>query len=279
GPLTAAGAAPEPTEYAPLTMDRYLTGLWTQRSELRDADTPYLYAKFYSATRFDSLIDGLNREVTSKLTLKRRPGHSVYNSQSFPRIRSLYAYKYPQNGTQQIRVIADTAANVWDATGPNTKTSLFSKSAGAGPTRFITIGGQLYMTDGLDLKKWTQPAKTWQANTQYNVGDIILDTNGNLQEAITTTAVVGIATAGRVTSALGTSFHTTISIVFVAPIQTPATIASVTLAGMTTYATLNGTYSKPTYSITQVGTSGIQIGFQSLVAPPDLAQAAETGTG
>jgi hypothetical protein len=77
GPLQAAGASPEPSEYAPLTMDRYITGLWTQRSPLRDADVPYLYTKFYSASRFDSLIDGLNREVTSRLTIARRPGNVV----------------------------------------------------------------------------------------------------------------------------------------------------------------------------------------------------------
>src|SRR5208337_4418823 len=98
--LEAAGATREPSEYAALSMDRSITGLWTQRSPLRDADVPYLYGKFYSASRFDSLIDGINREITAKLTTRRRPGSSVYNANTFPAIESFYAYKRIVNGSE-----------------------------------------------------------------------------------------------------------------------------------------------------------------------------------
>ena len=74
GPLQQAGAVSEPSEYATLAMDRHITGLWTQRSLLRDADVPYLYGKFYGASRYDSLLDGLNREISARLTNIRRPG-------------------------------------------------------------------------------------------------------------------------------------------------------------------------------------------------------------
>src|SRR5580658_2378401 len=96
-PLQAAGAVSEPSEYAALSMDRAITGLWTQRSPLRDAAVPYLQVKFYSASRFDSLIDGLNREVTARLTTQRRPGLSIYNSAAWPSIASFYSYKWIQN--------------------------------------------------------------------------------------------------------------------------------------------------------------------------------------
>src|SRR5271167_330106 len=121
GPLAAAGATAEPSEYATLSMDTQFTGMWTQRSPLRDADVPYLYRKFYSASRFDSIIDGINREITSKLTDGRRPGNTVYNNQTFPQILSYYPFKYTQNNAAQLRVMVDTAATVYDGTGPNIK--------------------------------------------------------------------------------------------------------------------------------------------------------------
>src|SRR5271167_3607982 len=99
-PLEQAGAVHGPSEYATLTMEGHITGLWTQRSPLRDADVPYLYGKFYSASRFDSLIDGINREITSRLTNARRPGLSPYNTNTFPAINSFYSYKCIQNGEE-----------------------------------------------------------------------------------------------------------------------------------------------------------------------------------
>jgi hypothetical protein len=162
-------------------MDRYLTGLWTQRSPLRDADVPYLYGKFYSASRFDSLIDGLNCELSAKLTLIRRPGSSVYNSATFPAINRYSAFKYLTAGTESIKVLADTASVVYDATGPSTKTALLTKSAGAGKAFFQAVGNTLYMADGVETKKLLEPTKVWTANTQYNPGDWILDSRGNLQ--------------------------------------------------------------------------------------------------
>lgn len=105
--LGQAGATVEPSEYAALSMDSQFTGLWTQRSALRDADVPYLYRKFYSASRFDSMIDGINREISPRLTDIRRPGSSVYNSQIFPPIARYYPFKTFSNGKESIRVIAD----------------------------------------------------------------------------------------------------------------------------------------------------------------------------
>lgn len=183
GPLQAAGATAEPSEYAPLTMDRYITGLWTQRSPLRDADVPYLYTKFYSASRFDSLIDGINREVTARLTIARRCGLSVYNDNVFPPINSFYPFKVPQNNGQNIRVMADTANTVYDATA-GFQTVIFNKSAGAGKTRFQGIGPSLYMTDGQDLKQWINQGPWPGAAQDVQPGTLITDFNNNLQMAV-----------------------------------------------------------------------------------------------
>ena len=171
-PLEQAGAVKEPSEYAALSMDRAITGLWTQRSPLRDADVPYLYGKFYSASRFDSLIDGINREVTAKLTYRRRPGSSVYNSNPFPAVNSFYPYKCIHSGGEIVRVLADGAdGNIYDATAGQ-KSTLFSKSAGAGKARFAGVNTELFFADGVDLEKWLFPAG-WQASTNLEPGTLI----------------------------------------------------------------------------------------------------------
>ena len=184
-PLEAAGATREPSEYAALSMDRAITGLWTQRSPLRDADVPYLYGKFYSASRFDSLIDGINRELTSKLTYARRPGSSIYNGNSFPALNSFYSYKRIVNGAEVVRVMADGIDGViYDATAGQ-KTSIFTKGAGAGKARFQGVNTALYFADGVENKKWLQPAP-WAAQvalatSEYEVGTTVIDSNGKLE--------------------------------------------------------------------------------------------------
>ena len=283
GPLQAAGAAPEPTEYAPLTMDRYITGLWTQRSPLRDADVPYLYGKFYSASRFDSLIDGLNREVSAKLTMIRRPGFSVWNSQNFPPIRSYYPFKFMQDGTQQLRVIVDTDTAVYDATPPNTKTLLFNKSAGAGRTRFLGLGSELFMTDGVDQKKFVQSNKTWKASTQFNAGDFIVDPAGNLQYILPNSQAVATITnveVRQVQKAHVGPFYYVLILTFTqphAPVWTTGTMVS--FAGLTTYTTANGkqiSYQPVDNTLYNLGLLANQSAF--FWTGPTYGPAADTGT-
>jgi hypothetical protein len=108
-PITATGAARNPTRFGALTMGaRQFTGLWTQRSPYRDADTAYLVAKFYAGSRFDSILDGLNREIDQTLSDARSPGSIVYNSNVFPPIASFFSWSYVQNRAQTVRVLADS---------------------------------------------------------------------------------------------------------------------------------------------------------------------------
>src|SRR5215469_16728351 len=107
GPLAQAGATVEPSEYSSLGMDEQFTGMWTQRNPLRDADVPYLYRKFYSASRFDSILDGINREISARLTDVRRPGSSVYNSSIIPPVNRWYSFHQFGPAGENIRIIAD----------------------------------------------------------------------------------------------------------------------------------------------------------------------------
>lgn len=179
GLLEQNGAVREPSEYAALTMERAITGLDTNRSFLRDAAVPYLQMKFYAASRIDSLTDGVNREINARLDYARSPGSSVYNANLFPACNSFYSYKRIVNGVEQVRVLADGVDGViYDATAGQ-KTAIFTKGSGAGKARFAGVNTSLYFADGVENKKWLQPAP-WQANTalattQYEVGSYILD--------------------------------------------------------------------------------------------------------
>src|SRR5277367_1779277 len=177
----AGGQKQKQTRYAPIWTNRFFTGLWTQRNPLRDAATPYLYEKFYSGSRFDSLINGLNMELTNRLTLQRRAGSSVYNSSTFSAIKSFYPFKTFVSNAEAIKIIADTSTHIYDATG-SSQINLLTKGTGAGQAYFQGVGNTLYISDGVEQKKYIQSAKTWVASSPYNIGDFIIDSNGNVQQ-------------------------------------------------------------------------------------------------
>lgn len=253
------------SRHAPLHTNRFMTGLWTNRNPLRDAATPYLYEKFYSATHYDSLIGGLNAELSPKMTMKRRGGHTVYNSQTFPAINRFYGFRTFSASTEDIRVMADTAAAIYDATGPDTKVNIWNKSAGAGATTFQSVGNIMYFGDGVDQKKWVQTTTDWEPLTEYDAGTLIVDTNQNLQvvvpQATATIVSVQVTVAGGVSTLI-------LGLAGPNPFQPGIQI---TFAGATTATWLNGTTSTVTGSggsnqVTATTTHGA------------YAQATDTGT-
>lgn len=199
-PLSQAGALAEPSQYAALHTNRFMTGLWTNRNQLRDAATTFLYEKFYSATRFDSLVGGLNGELTPRMTMARRAGHIVYNSQIFPPIGRFYAFREFSTSDEQIRVMADCAGQVFDATGPNRKLNVWNKSAGAGDSTFQSVGNNLFFGNGLDQKQWIQSLPAWSAGATFTPLQYLVDSNNNLQvaEGGLTVGVTGVQVLSNV---------------------------------------------------------------------------------
>jgi hypothetical protein len=204
--FTAAGAAPQATDFAPLTMDRYITGLFTQRSPLRDADVPYLYEKFYSASRYDSFIDGANIEMSARLTTIRRPGSSIYNSQVFDPVNRFYPFRITLDNQTVIKVMVDCANTVFDGTGPATKAVVWNKSAKAqgAKTFFQSVGNTLYFTNGIDRMKWTLSTVSYQPSTDYTPGQFIIDPNNNIQvaEGGFSVGILGVSSKNNVTTLL-----------------------------------------------------------------------------
>jgi hypothetical protein len=244
GPIEAAGAVKNPSKYGALSMGaRQFTGLWTQRSPYRDAAVQYLVSKFYSGSRFDSIIDGINREIGMKMTDVRRPGSVVYNPNVFPSVVSYATWKWIQNTNEIVRVILDGADGViYDATAGQ-KTALFTKSAGAGATQFLSIDTELFFCDGVDQQKILRSGLTWAPETTFTVGDFIIDTNGNIQSFQSQATALTINTIEIVTIPVGLIMQnflvfTVNGLVPTIPSNQPITFSGITASGFTF---LNGT--------------------------------------
>lgn len=269
-PLETAGAQIQPTAAAALHTNEFFTGMWTQGNPLGSGAVPFLYQKFYSAARFDRLIGGQNTEVTTRLTLARRPGNSVYNAGPFPPINRLYEFRAFTGSTESIHVLASVDAgtggvgpSVRDVTGPANNQVLWTKNAAAGRTSFQSVGNIAFFADSIDAKKWVLSAQSWAALTAFTIGQFIIDSNNNLQLNIgTQTATI---TNIAITSNVATLFFSSLTPIIV-PLGT-----ELNLAGLTTVPGLAGTVQ----AVTSVGNS-LQISFAYVHA--DLAFAVETGT-
>ena len=231
--LAKSGGQPsKPTRYACLWHNNFYLGTATQRNPLHSF-LGHIEEEFYGNQ--PCLIDGENCEISSKLTLIRRPGSSVYNSNTYPAINRFYSWSLFNSNTSQIKVIADTASKIYDVTGPGssnpTPTALFTKSAGAGSTYFQSVGNTLYFSDGVDTKKIVGSLTSWAASTAFTAGQYIIDTNGNLQLNIgpQTATITNIEIASNVA---------TVFFLPTTPIDGPVGI-DLTFTGLTTVTGLN----------------------------------------
>lgn len=201
--LQLAGAQTgKPARFAPIFTNRFFQGLWTQRNPMRDAGSTRIEEKFYG-TRGDAMIAGSNVEISNRLTPIRRPGNSVYNSQNFSSVDFFYEFRLFSANSEQIRVMVDTAATLYDGTGPSGQTLVWNKLTGAGQTFMQYVANVLYFGDGVSQKKWVQTLTTWTANTVYPINGLqtfLIDTNGHIEQLIATaiTNITNVAVAANV---------------------------------------------------------------------------------
>lgn len=271
--LALKGAQPsKQTRYAPMWTGRFFSGVITQRSPLRGNITRLEEA--YYGSRGDEMLSGLNTEISPKLTLIRRPGLSVYNSNLLPAVNRFYEFRTLVNNLAQIKVLADlapqspaTVGTVRDVTGPSNDFTLWAKTAGSGITSFQSVGNTLYASDLTSFHKWTIGAITWSALTNIPPGTLITDGNGNLQ----------LALGGVTLPIIASSSNGTVISLYVNPFNVPSYFANMqnvpmTFSGLTAAAILNST----THPITIVSpTLGI---FTVPVAIAAYAETAETGS-
>jgi hypothetical protein len=152
--LEQSGAQPQrQPKYVPVFIDRAFTGLFTQRAVLHDP-SDIVTAKYYGG-RQDVLWQGLNIELTNRLTLQRRPGFTAFSTAQYS-TPPLCAFSF-QHSDGTIEVIIDTASAVYIDTqgGSPAKILLWTKAAGAGQTHFVAVAGTLYAGDGVKTHQYT----------------------------------------------------------------------------------------------------------------------------
>jgi hypothetical protein len=257
----------KPIYRAPIFTNRFFQGLWTQRNPLRDAGSTRIEERFYGA-RGDAMIGGSNVEISNRLTPVKRPGSGVYNSSSFTDVLSFYEFRQFSPTTETITVMVDTSTNLYNGTGPSTKTSIWTKSSGAGQSYMQSVGNTLYFGNGVDQKQWMQP-NGWVANTsltttQYAIGTTVIDTNGNLEylTSVTVGNVVNAEVAANVAILTfnNTSFGVTPGMMFQVDLSTATFLNSYLLIA------------------TSVTPSGSDFIVQAAIPHAPYASASDTGT-
>lgn len=143
--LESHGAQPEkPTKFKSIWNDRFFTGMYTNRSPFR-SPMSILYADGWNLGRTDTILDGVNVEVSPRLTLARRPGTTEFCTQPSAQIPlTFYSFHTPQGN---ITVVEDTATNVNIVT-PTAITSIYTKPVNSNQSAFCSLGPNLYWGDG-----------------------------------------------------------------------------------------------------------------------------------
>jgi len=154
--LQQSGAMGEPSSYAPIHTNRIFTGLWTNRSLLRDAATSE-YLERSGMGRQDSILGGYNSEISTRLTLKRRYGNSALGA-AYTTPRRFYSFNTFSLTDEVIHVMVDEPGAVYDSVDGTQKNLVWTKSAAAVTanvgTFFLGVGNTLYFTNGVENKQW-----------------------------------------------------------------------------------------------------------------------------
>ena len=114
--LQAAGAKDEKdSRWSPIFTNRFFLGIVTNRNPLR-SPTGVIYEKYYQLGGTDALIDGVNVEVSERLTICRRPGNTAglspfISSAIVPAVIDSFYSFHELGGT--IRVFADTPTAIY----------------------------------------------------------------------------------------------------------------------------------------------------------------------
>lgn len=189
--LQSAGAQPQKhTRFAPIYTGRFFSGLWTNRSPLRDAATTHFTEKYYGGNG-DALIAGQNVEITNRLTLARRAGNTSYDLNSFSGVDHFDSFRLSSPSSEKIHVMVDQIDGLYSLLS-GVKTLVWPKGATAGQSYLQSVGNSLYFGNGIDNKKWLQSMHEWTESAQWGgpttpyMSTFFIDSNGNIQQLVGT---------------------------------------------------------------------------------------------
>lgn len=279
----AGGQPQKQTKFAPMYTGRFFSGIWTNRSPLRDASTTRLQEKFYGGNG-DALIDGLNVEVSNRLTLIRRPGAPIFNNINtfsdvlgFDEFRVNKAIDDDFGATlESIYTMVSEPGALSAVLGSGGTTEAVFSGATNGQSFMQSVGNSLYFGNGADNKKWLQ--SLFMRGLGNNSTAINTDTYPFL-----TTYLIDSNTPTNIQQFIGVALGPGITNVALASNVLTLTVGDlgfnfkigdvVTLWGLTTALFLNG------LSITLKAdyTSGMDTTITADVTHPDYTSAGDTG--
>ncbi len=210
---------PQSKPILPLYINRWSTGLYTNRSALFPP----------AGNLIDALIDGLNVEVTNQLTLARRPGFSKFSTVQLDVSETPLdiAHFHPQSGSPVL--VLDTNTRIAQLTS-SAITTIRTKTNSARAS-FIGVGDFLYIGHADAMEKWNGTTRSkWGIVKPSFTPDIKKYTAADSA----TIAAVGGGTPGAVRSANVVTITTASAHGFVVG-------KSVTIAGVTD-ASFNGSF-------------------------------------
>lgn len=118
----------------------------------------------------DTLIDGLNMEISPANTLVRRPGWSKFCSASYNTDTPLALTSAVLSGA--LFDLLDTNKKVYSFTS-SALTPIFTKASAAGQSFFKQVGNMLFFSDGAENMKWS-------GVTDSNTGALAVPTNNGI---------------------------------------------------------------------------------------------------
>ena len=151
-------------EIAPIFIQRFYSGWITLRNQLA---TPVRVMGRRVVELYDALLAGNDWEVTPKLSLKRRAGHTEYVTITYP---AMFLYSWKSN-TQGTIPIIDTTDDVEYISSDVVATQISTKTTGAGlntQSSIMGIGNYLYVGNPQVNFKWDGPSGS-QGKTNWGI--------------------------------------------------------------------------------------------------------------
>jgi hypothetical protein len=148
GPSLIASVSPphKQPKGGSLFNSRFFVGLWTNRNPMR-SPLGAIYADFYRLGATDALIDGQNVELTTRLTLARRPGNTVYSTAVLLDVPDAF-YSFHEFTTNSIvnsqltKIICDTPSAIYSLGTTSSTTTLIGTKGNMVSNPFLR-GGQV----------------------------------------------------------------------------------------------------------------------------------------
>jgi hypothetical protein len=244
--------------YAPIYVDRFFMGLVTNRNPLR-APSGIVYANFYRVGATDTLLNGVNVELSPRLTLCRRPGNPPYSTVTVPQAPTAFYSFHEITGT--VRVFVDTPANVYLQT-PTTQSTIFAKAASAGQTFFQGLAQTLYFGDGIERRKWEDFGAGAPGNSFATITNTALTSNVATITSVNNFAPGQIVTISGTTNSSG-AFNGTFTVLTASNTQFTFALTHADIVSAADTGTASGVWNDgivapaaaPTLVITQTASS------------------------